>query len=277
MSNSDARRGHFGQLMYGSQRTVRRTAPPRGYARGVKPFLLISSRPEDSLADAEYDQFRRWGGLARGDLIQHRLESEPLPRIHLDDYSGIMVGGSPFTGSIPEAHKSLTQVRVEKEIDELLDLIVAEDFPFLGACYGVGTLGRHQGGVIDFEYGEPVGPVLIEVTEAGAADPLLEGIGRTFEAYVGHKEACSTLPPSGILLATSPHCPVQMFRVKENLYGTQFHPELDYEGIAERIDLYRHVGYFPEDEVEEVTRRCFGADVTDSHLVISNFVEQYAD
>lgn len=39
-----------------------------------------------------------------------------------------MVGGSPFTGSIPEAHKSLTQVRVEKEIDELLDLIVAEDF-----------------------------------------------------------------------------------------------------------------------------------------------------
>lgn len=131
--------------------------------------------------------------------------------------------------------------------------------------------------MIDFEYGEPVGPVLIEVTEAGAADPLLEGIGRTFEAYVGHKEACSTLPPSGILLATSPHCPVQMFRVKENLYGTQFHPELDYEGIAERIDLYRHVGYFPEDEVEEVARRCFGADVTDSHLVISNFVEQYAD
>lgn len=186
------------------------------------------------------------------------------------------MGGSPFTGSIPAEHKSLTQVRVEKEIDELLDLVVAEDYPFLGACYGVGTLGRHQGGVIDFEYGETVGPVTITLTEAGVADPIMEGIRPNFEAYVGHLEACSTLPPTALLLATSAKCPVQMFKVKQNLYGTQFHPELDYEGITERIELYRHVGYFPADEVDLVKNRCFGADVSDSHLVIRNFVEQYA-
>lgn len=250
---------------------------PRGYSQRVKPFLLISSRPEDSLADAEFDQFRRWGGLSRSDLVHHRLESEPLPAIHLDDYSGILVGGSPFTGAIPDAHKSLTQFRVEHEISQLLDRVVAEDFPFLGACYGVGTLGRHQGGIIDFEYGEEVGPVMIEVTPEGTRDPLLFDVGPRFEAYVGHLEACSTLPPTATLLATSAHCPVQMFRVKENLYGTQFHPELDYEGISERIDLYRHVGYFPADQVDAVKDRCFGADVAASHLVIRNFVERYAD
>lgn len=242
----------------------------------MKPFLLISSRPEDSLADAEFDQFRHYGGLSRNDLVQHRLEAEPLPRIHLDDYSGIIVGGSPFTGSVPDEHKSLTQFRVEQEIDQLLDVVVAEDFPFLGACYGVGTLGRHQGGVIDFEYGEEVGAVQIEVTDEGAKDPLLAGIAPTFDAYVGHKEACSTLPSNAVLLATSASCPVQMFRIKENLYGTQFHPELDYEGITERIELYRHVGYFPADQLDAVKERCFGADVSDSHLVISNFVQQYA-
>lgn len=248
----------------------------RRYPQGVKPFLLISSRPEDSLAAAEYEQFRRWGDLSRKDLVQHRLESAPLPRIHLEDYSGIMVGGSPFTGSIPPEHKSLTQVRVEQEIGELLDVLVPKDYPFLGACYGVGTLGRHQGGVIDSQYGEPVGPVTIDVTDEGTDDPLLAGVSPTFQAYVGHMEACSALPSTAVLLATSEACPVQMFRVKQNLYGTQFHPELDYEGISERIDLYRNVGYFPADEVDAVKDRCFGADVSDSHLIITNFVQQYA-
>ena len=43
------------------------------------------------------------------------------------------------------------------------------------------------------------------------------------------------LPPTAVLLATSPRCPVQMFRVKQNLYATQFHPELDVRG-------HRHPG-----------------------------------
>ena len=41
------------------------------------------------------------------------------------------------------------QHRVEAELAGLLDDVVAADFPFLGACYGVGTLGVHQGGVVD--------------------------------------------------------------------------------------------------------------------------------
>ena len=241
----------------------------------MKPFLLISTRPEDAAADGEYAQFRRYGGLGIGDLVRHRLEAEPLPRLRLEDYSGIIVGGSPFTGSVPPQYKSDTQVRVEAEIDRLLDRVVAEDYPFLGACYGVGTLGRHQGGVIDFTYSEPIGPITVTVTDDGAHDRLLRGMPAAFQAYVGHKEACSALPAGAVLLATSSACPVQMFRIKENLYGTQFHPELDYEGICERIDIYREAGYFPPDEADDVKVRCQGADVSASHQVIRNFVEAY--
>ena len=32
---------------------------------------------------------------------------------------------------------------------------VAEDFPFLGACYGIGVLGRLGGGIVDRTWGEP--------------------------------------------------------------------------------------------------------------------------
>src|SRR3546814_928456 len=73
---------------------------------------------------------------------------------------------------------------------------------------------------------------------------------RTFEAFVGHKEAISSLPATATLLASSPACPVQMFRVGCNVYATQFHPELDVDGITTRIHAYASYGYFAPDELD---------------------------
>jgi len=81
-----------------------------------------------------------------------------MPLIDLDDYSGVIVGGGPFNSSDPESSKSATQRRVEQEIATLLDAVVDRDFPFLGACYGVGTLGVHQGGIIDPPTASPSAP-----------------------------------------------------------------------------------------------------------------------
>ena len=131
----------------------------------------------------------------------------------LDDYSGIFVGGGPFNASDPYANKSPVQRRVEAEFQTLLDEVVARDFPFLGACYGIGTLGVHQGAVIDRTYREPISVVELSRTEAGASDPLLADVPDSFTAFVGHKEAVTVLPRSATLLASGEACPVQMFRV----------------------------------------------------------------
>jgi GMP synthase (glutamine-hydrolysing) len=45
--------------------------------------------------------------------------------------------------------------------------VVERHFPVFGACYGVGTLGVHQGGVVDRTYGEPIGAVEIGLTPGG--------------------------------------------------------------------------------------------------------------
>src|SRR5690606_38613587 len=110
----------------------------------VRPFLLLATRGEDRVADDEYAAMARFGGLQPGQLRRVRLEAAPMPPIDLDDYSGILVGGSPFNASDPAEEKSPTQTRVEEELATLLDDVVARDFPFFGACYGVGTLGVHQ-------------------------------------------------------------------------------------------------------------------------------------
>src|SRR3712207_9103165 len=105
--------------------------------------------------------------------------------------------------------KSPTQLRVERERDALLDDVVARDFPFLGACYGVGTLGVHQGALVDRTYAEPVSAVTIELTAEGVADPLLGVLPERFWAFAGHKEAVTELPPHATVLATSNACPVR--------------------------------------------------------------------
>lgn len=242
----------------------------------MKPFVLLATRAEDVPADEEYALFLRYTGLDERDLVRVRLEAERMPRLDLDGLSGIFVGGGPFNASDPDEKKSAVQRRVEAEFQTLLDDVVARDFPFLGACYGIGTLGVHQGAVIDRTYPEPISVVPVTLTEDGASDPLLDGLPREFAAFVGHKEAIAVLPSSATLLASSPACPVQMFRVGTNVYATQFHPELDVDGITTRIHAYAGYGYFAADELELTLAAVRRAAVSHPSRMLRTFVERYA-
>ena len=241
----------------------------------MRPFLLLSSRAEDVAAEGEYAAFLRFSGLPPERLRRVRMEAGPLPELDLDDYAGVFVGGGPFNSSDPPEVKSDIQHRVERELAALLDEIVSRDFPFFGACYGVGTLGVHQGGVIDRTYAEPISAVRIRLTEAGRQDPVLTGMAEEFDAFVGHREACSVLPAGAVLLASSDACPVQMFRVKENLYATQFHPELDVDGIVTRVHVYQHAGYYPPEERDDLIARLTPAVITEPGRMLANFVARY--
>ena len=243
----------------------------------MKPFLLLASRAQDAPADAEYEAFRRFGGLEVDQLIRHRMEQQPIGDLDLDAYAGIVLGGSPFTISDPPHAKSATQVRVEAELADLIAEVIRRDTPFLGACYGIGVIGRHLGAVIDGTYSEPVGPCMLRLTDAGREDPLLGILPDSFEAFLGHKEAITSLPDGIAPLVSSAACPVQAFRVGTNVYATQFHPELDIPGMITRIDAYKHAGYFPPEEAEEVKATARASDVHQPGRLMARFVELYAD
>jgi GMP synthase (glutamine-hydrolysing) len=242
----------------------------------VKPFLLLATRAEDEAAENEYGAFLGFTGLDERSLRRVRLERGPLGPVDLDDWSGIVVGGGPFNASDDPASKSAVQHRVERELRELLDVVVERDFPLLGACYGIGVLGTHRGGVVDRTYGEPIGRVPVSLTADGRADPLLTGLPETFEAFVGHKEAVRVLPRGAVHLASSPGCPVQAFRMGRHVYATQFHPELDIDGLCTRIEVYKHAGYFEPSRAEEVKAMARGGHVVEPPKILRAFVERYA-
>jgi GMP synthase (glutamine-hydrolysing) len=243
----------------------------------VKPFLLLAIRAEDAAADNEYASFRTLAGLAEDGLRRFRLEQGALGDIDLRDWSGILLGGGPFNYTDPEDSKSPAQRRVEADLQRVLDQVVDADFPFLGACYGIGALGRHEGAVLGRRYGEPVGTVEVSLTPQGQRDPLLAGLPGTFDAFTGHKEAVSELPGHAVLLATSAGCPVQMFRVGANVYATQFHAELDVAGLHTRTDVYKHAGYFAPEQADEIKAEARRSNVTWPPVILRQFVQRYAD
>ena len=240
------------------------------------PFLLLSIRGEDEAADDEYRAVVRFAGLDTAGVHRISLTKQPLGSVDLADWSGIILGGGPYNVSDPQESKSTTQQRVESELLALIRRIVEADYPFLGCCYGVGTLGSVIGADIDRTYPEPVGGMAITVTEAGRGDPLFAGLPDVFNAYGGHKEAASSLPADALCLATSPQCPVQAFRVKENVYATQFHPELDLDGIDVRLNAYKNHGYFAPESAEQLKSEARQWNVSHPHTILRRFIERYA-
>jgi len=242
----------------------------------VKPFLLLGIRADDAAADNEYEAFLACTGLGERELRRHRLEQRALGSVDLRDWSGILLGGGPFNFSDREELKSAVQRRVEADLRELLDKVTGADFPFLGACYGIGALGSHQGAPVSRRYAEPVGAIPVTLTREGRQDPLLGGLPATFDAFTGHKEAVSVAPRHAVLLATTPACPVQAFRIGSHAYATQFHPELDADGLCTRIDVYKHAGYFDPAQAAELKAQAYRSQVTWPPLILRQFVQRYA-
>ncbi len=242
----------------------------------MKPFLLLGTRDEDEAADNEYDAFLGFTGLDESSLQRVRMERGPLGPVDLDEWSGIVLGGGPFNASDATSSKSAAQLRVEDELCGLLDEVVARDFPFLGACYGIGVVGTHQGGTVDATYSEPISRVTVTLTAEGRADPLLRDLPPAFEAFVGHKEAIRDLPPGAVRLASSPACPVQAFRIGQHVYATQFHPELDINGLVTRIEVYKHNGYFDPPEAESLKAMAREGHVFEPPKILKTFVQRYA-
>ncbi|RMB58899.1 glutamine amidotransferase [Tessaracoccus antarcticus] len=241
----------------------------------MKPFLLLSCRPEDAAAEGERRSVLHFSGLRDEELQQIRVELAPLPVLDLDDYSGVLLGGGPYNSSDPV--KSQVQLRVEADLRRVLEDVFVDDVPFLGLCYGIGTVTAHMGGVVDRTYGEPAGPVHLRRTDAGHRDPLLVDVPETFQAFVGHKEAVRELPEGAVLLVEGDACPVQMFRVQKNCYVTQFHPELDAEHFIDRMKIYRHAGYFAPETLEDLSEQARDANVSPAvHTILSRFAQHYA-
>ncbi|WP_182169689.1 glutamine amidotransferase-related protein [Flaviflexus equikiangi] len=237
----------------------------------MRPFLFLICRPPGLVADSELGEVHERGKLEEGELVSRRLEL-PGPLPDLDEYSGVLISGSPYNlMTAPEA-KPATQVAVEEKLAEVCDEVLERDIPTLGLCFGLQMLALRSGGALTRDHAEPLSAPTLRVTAEGREDPLLAGVGDTFQTYVGHAEAIGRVPESMTVLVTSDEVPVQMGRWGRNVYGTQFHPEITKQGSAVRVGFYGGT-YFDPQERDRVMKEC--QDAYTEHTILSTFIETY--
>ena len=242
----------------------------------MKPFIMVSTRPELEAAQNEYESFLSQSGLRREDLHHVLLEEvDFLDAFTAGDVSGVLIGGSPYDVSTPQGSKTRSQMRVEEQVRELLVVALRKSVPVLATGFGLEVLAGHLGTPTSREFGEDLGATEIFVTAEGRADPLLADLPQTFTALVGHHEGVGEVPAHATLLASSPDCPVQMIRVGATVYGSQFNPELDAERFAQRVGVYADAGYGDPGTVDDVIAEARSGACHQAGRIIRNFVEHF--
>lgn len=66
-----------------------------------------------------------------------------------------------------------------------------------------------------------------------------------------------------------------MVRFKRNIYATQFHTELDAEGLVLRIQYYRNYGYFEPESAAALIEEVKDAKAEVPQQILRRFVEKF--
>ncbi len=153
----------------------------------------------------------------------HRLDewsfrSGTPPPLPLGDYDAALV----FGGSMhPDQEQRHTWLRDELE---WLSGLIERGVPTLGICLGAQLLARAAGSWVAPLPEPEIGWSAVELTDAGAADPVLSALPREFVALEWHHYAHG-LPAGAVALAQNAAC-LQAFRLGDTCWGVQFHPEI---------------------------------------------------
>ena len=172
--------------------------------------------------------------------------------------SGIILSGGPC---------SVYDEGAPSVAEELFELGV----PVLGICYGMQLMSRHFGGEVvpagKREFGHA------ELIAAGKPGPLFDGffVEESSPVWMSHGDHVARVPDGFEVVAGTANAPVCAIQnVSRNLYGVQFHPEVNHTPRGEQfIDTFvRRIcncsglwtpGQIIEDSIEKI-RNQVGSD-----------------
>lgn len=149
--------------------------------------------------------------------LHHPYREEPLPS-PADTTAAIVLGGA-MGANDEQRHPFLKSLKI------FIREIVERQTPYLGICLGGQLLAAACGGSVASQRWEELGTLAVDLTIYGKTDRLFSGIGDSFATFQWHHDSFD-VPPGGTLLASSPACPHQAFRIGTRAWGTQFHPEV---------------------------------------------------
>jgi GMP synthase-like glutamine amidotransferase len=149
--------------------------------------------------------------------VHHPYRDGKLPAV--EQITALIVMGGAMGANDDARYPFLTDVK------ELIRSVVAARIPYLGVCLGGQLLAAALGAKVVSHRWEELGTLKVSLSQEGKHDPLFTGIAEEFTTFQWHHDSFD-IPEGAALLASSPVCPHQAFRMGENAWGVQFHPEV---------------------------------------------------
>jgi len=185
-----------------------------------KAALVIENSANDPVS--RLGEWLTDAGLAL-DVVR-AYDGQPLPE-DVDGHSALIVMGghmSAYNASEPWI----------SPVKSLLRAAVGGGVPVLGVCLGGQLLADALGGFVEPSPNGPErGASLVAKRDAALSDPLFGPLPMIPDVIQWHYDAITELPPGATLLAASPRCENQAFRVGDRAWGTQFHIEATSETV----------------------------------------------
>jgi GMP synthase (glutamine-hydrolysing) len=164
---------------------------------------------------------------ARGFRIRYaNFGRHPHAHPEIPRYNGLVVLGGPMNVDDLERHPHLA-VEVE-----LIRQAIEQGLPVLGVCLGAQLIAKALGAPVSANGAKEIGWYEVTPTSAANDDPLFREFDGVEKIFQWHSDAFD-LPTGAVPLATSQTCRHQAFRYGDNVYGFQFHLEVD-EPLIER-------------------------------------------
>jgi GMP synthase (glutamine-hydrolysing) len=137
------------------------------------------------------------------------------------------VAGAIITGSAAMVtERSAWSERTAGWIRDAMDA----ELPLFGVCYGHQLMAHALGGRVDYlPGGREIGTQAIELSAAGAQDPLARRLPASFRAHTTHEQSVIEPPGGAAVLARSARDPHQLLRYGPHALSAQFHPEFNAE------------------------------------------------
>jgi GMP synthase (glutamine-hydrolysing) len=177
----------------------------------------ISGGLYDAVVPAAGHEIARWAPFA----------GEGLPP--LDDVDAVVVLGGAVH---PDADG--TDPWLGDEVELIRDVLTRR-VPLLGLCLGAQLIARASGAWVGPASVSEVGWYAVESNEAGLADPVVGTLGGVTHAFEWHHYTYE-LPRGAEELARSQRA-TQAFRLGDQVWGVQFHPEVTRELVYEWTSL----------------------------------------
>jgi GMP synthase (glutamine-hydrolysing) len=181
----------------------------------VRRLLVFQHVPHEILGTL--DPLLRAAGF-RIRYVNFGRQPDAVP--DLDRYDGLVVLGGPMNCDQVHRYRHLAT-----EVDAI-QRALADGKPVLGICLGAQLLARALGAPVTRHHEKEIGWYDVTPTTAGTQDPLFGHFAGTEKIFQWHGDTFA-IPDGAVHLASSLACPNQAFRFGDNVYGLQFHLEVD--------------------------------------------------